>query len=138
METYESKQKRILKNQATVYEELTDLRNVEKYLQNVPKEMMDKAKDVTFEADCISFNADMVGRVEMKIVDRETPKMVKFGFVGIPVNANLWVQFVGVSEMDTRMKVTVKADIPFMLKPMIGNKLEEGVERFADMLAMTL
>ena len=138
METYESKQKRILKNRETVYAEMTDLRNVEKYLQNVPQEMKDKVKDMTFEEDCISFNADMVGKVEMRIIDREMPKMVKFGFTGIPVNANLWVQFVAISENETRMKVTVKADIPFMLKPMIGNKLEEGVERFADMLAMTL
>jgi hypothetical protein len=34
------------------------------------------------------------------------------------------------------MKLTLKADIPFMLKPMIGNKLDDGIERMADMIAM--
>ena len=35
-----------------------------------------------------------------------------------------------------KMKVTVKADIPFMLKGMVSGPLQDGVEKIADALAM--
>ena len=34
------------------------------------------------------------------------------------------------------MKLTIDADIPFMLKAMVGSKLKDGVEKIADALAM--
>jgi len=139
MDKYESSQKQILKGQEEVYARLSDLRNFEKYMpQDGAMKEKFKIEDVEFGQDYISFKADMAGKVTMRIIDRETPKMVKFGVEGSPVAVNLWIQLVGVSEMDTRMKVTVKADIPLMLKPMVGNKLGEGVERLADMIKMIL
>jgi hypothetical protein len=34
------------------------------------------------------------------------------------------------------MRLTLKADLNPMLKMMLGKKLEQGIEKFADMLAM--
>ena len=138
MNTYESKQKQIRKEQGAIYDRISDLRNAKPYVDAIPKDMKGEMQDIEFTDDSVSFKAGMVGKVTMRIIDRSAPKMLKFGVEGVPVQANLWIQLVGVSENDTRMKVTVKADIPLMLKPMIGNKLEEGVERFADMLAGVL
>ena len=138
MNTYESKQKQIRAEQGAIYDRISDLRNAKPYVDAIPAEMRKEVQDIEFTDDSVSFKAGMVGRVTMRIIDRTAPKMLKFGMEGIPVQANLWIQLVGVSENDTRMKVTVKADIPLMLQPMIGNKLEEGVERFADMLATVL
>ena len=137
MEKYESKQKQILQNQEVVYQKLSDLRNWEKYM---PKsgEIMDNIEDLEFGMDYVSFKAKMAGKVVLRIVDRETPKMLKFGIEGSPVAANLWIQLVGVEEQDTRMKLTIKADIPLMLKPMIGNKLQEGIDRAADLIKLTI
>jgi len=135
MEKYESSQKQIIKGQEAAYERLCDLRNIEKFLpkNDMLKDQM-KIEDVEFGQDYISFKAQMAGQLTMRIIDRESPKMIKFGLEGSPVPVNLWIQLVGVSENDTRMKLTVKADIPLMLKPMIGNKLGEGVERLADVM----
>jgi len=135
MEKYESSQKQILKSQEAVYERLGNLKNYEKFMpsSDMMKEQM-KVEDLEFGDDYISFKANMVGRVTLRIIDREAPKMLKFGMEGVPVAMNLWIQLVGVSEADTRMKLTIKADIPLMLKPMIGNKLGEGIERLADVI----
>lgn len=138
MTTYESKQKQIRREQGVVYDRISDLRNAKPYVDAIPAEMRQGMEDVEFTEDSVSFKANMVGRVTLKIIDRESPKMLKFQAEGIPLAANLWIQLVGVSENDTRMKVTVKADVPLMLRPMIGNRIGEGVERFADMLAYTL
>ncbi|MCQ2343993.1 MAG: SRPBCC family protein [Paludibacteraceae bacterium] len=138
MTTYESKQKQIRREQGVVYDRISDLRNAKPYVDAISAEMRQGMEDVEFTEDSVSFKANMVGRVTLKIIDRESPKMLKFQAEGIPLAANLWIQLVGVSENDTRMKVTVKADVPLMLRPMIGNRIGEGVERFADMLAYTL
>lgn len=138
MKTYESKQKQIRKEQGAIYDCISDLRNAKPYVDAIPADMKKGFEDIEFTEDSVSFSANMVGRVTLKIIDREAPKMLKFQADGIPMAANLWIQLVGVSEDDTRMKVTVKADIPLMLRPMIGGKIEKGVEKFAEMLAFTL
>lgn len=135
MEKYESSQKQILKSQEAAYERLCDLKNFEKNLpaNDAIKEQL-KLEELEFGNDYIAFKVSMVGRLVLRIIDREAPKMLKFGIEGAPVAMNMWIQLVGVSENDTRMKMTIKADIPLMLKPMIGNKLNEGIERLADVV----
>jgi hypothetical protein len=49
---------------------------------------------------------------------------------------NLWIQVLPVTAESSKMKVTVKADIPFMLKGMVSGPLQDGVEKIADALAM--
>ena len=41
-----------------------------------------------------------------------------------------------VNETSSKMKVTVDADIPFMLKGMVSGPIQEGVEKIAEALAM--
>lgn len=135
MTTYESRQKQILKPQETIYGLLSDLTHLENFRAHIPA---DKVKDLEFTADTVSASIDPIGRVTFRIVEREPYKTVKFGADNLPIQFNLWIQLVGVSDSDTRMKITVKADIPLMLKPMIGNKLEQGVEQMAEMLASAL
>lgn len=134
MNTYESKQKQLFKPQNQIFDMLSDMRKLQKYAEALPAEHKEKVKDMAFEQDSISFSVQPVGKVVLRIVDRETPKMLKFGADNFPIQFNFWIQLVGVSEADTRMKLTLKADIPFMLKPMIGNKLDTGIEQIADMI----
>ena len=135
MSTYESKQKQILKPQEQIFGLLSDLTHLENFKQHIPA---DKVKDLEFTADTASATIDPIGKVTFRIVDRDPYKTVKFGADNLPIQFNLWIQLVGVSDNDTRMKITVKADIPLMFKPMISNKLEQGVEQMAEMLATAL
>ena len=60
---------------------------------------------------------------------------VNFGLEGIPMDGNFWIQLKEVSPTDTRIRLTVKADIPMMFKFMIEKKLQQGLDQAADMLA---
>ncbi|MFT3751508.1 MAG: hypothetical protein QM800_01015 [Paludibacter sp.] len=55
-----------------------------------------------------------------------------------PVEVNVWIQLKQVAENDTRMKLTLKADLPAMIKMMVDKKLKEGINSVADLLAKTL
>ena len=74
-------------------------------------------------------------KITIAIVDRIENDTVKFGAEGIPMDANFWIQLKELAPNDTRIKLTVKAEIPMMFKMMIGKKLQDGLDQAADMLA---
>lgn len=133
MTKFESSIKQVPYAQEAVYKNLSDLNNLERVRDRVPE---DKVKDFTFDADSVSVSVPPVGKITLRICDREEPKCVKFESVDSPLPFNLWIQVLPVTAETSKMKVTVQADIPFMLKGMVSGPLQDGVEKIADALAM--
>lgn len=133
MTKFESSIKQVPYAQEAIYKNLSDLTNLEKVRDRVPE---DKLQDFSFDTDSVSVSVAPVGKITLRIVEREEPKCVKFESVESPMPFNLWIQVLPVSETSSKMKVTVKADIPFMLKGMVSGPLQDGVEKIADALAM--
>jgi carbon monoxide dehydrogenase subunit G len=133
MATFESSVKQIPYAQQSVYEKLSDLNNLEQVKDNIPD---DKASELEFTHDTLSLNVPPVGKISLKIIEREEPKTIKFETLQSPMPFNLWIQVLPVTETSSKMKVTVKADIPFMLKGMVSGPLQDAVEKIADALAM--
>ena len=50
------------------------------------------------------------------------------------MSANFWIQLKEVAPNDTRVKLTVKADIPIFFRMMIEKKLQQGIDDAAVML----
>lgn len=128
MTTYESAIQTLNCNAEFAYAQMTDLRKLETFKDKIPQ---DKVKEMQFTEDSISFRIDPVGLLTLRIIDKEPFKTVKFGAENSPIQFNLWIQLKELSECDTRMKITIKADIPVMLKPMIGNKIDKGMDQLA-------
>jgi hypothetical protein len=133
MTKFESSIKQVPYAQEAVYKNLSDLRNLEKVRDRVPE---DKLQDFSFDQDSVSVSVSPVGKITLRICEREEPKCVKFESVDSPMPFNLWIQVLPVSETSSKMKVTVKADIPFMLKGMVSGPLQDGVEKIADALSI--
>lgn len=117
--------------QEAIYNKLSDLSNLEALKGLIPE---DKIQDFRCDRDSVSFSAAMAGPMCIRIVDREPLKTIKFGSDQSPVSFNLWIQLIETAPYETKMKITLHADIPFYLKPMIGGKLKDGVEKMAEML----
>jgi len=130
---YESSIKQIPYPQEKVYEKLSNLENIEQVRNRIPE---DKLNGLTFDRDSVSVSVPPVGSITMCIIERDEPKCVKFEAKNSPVPFNLWIQILPVTETTSKMKVTIKADIPMILKPMLGSKLEEGIDKIADALAI--
>ena len=133
MTTFESSIKQVPYAQEAVYRNLSDLTNLERVRDRVPE---DKLQDFSFDRDTVSVSVSPVGKITLRICDREEPKCVKFESVESPMPFNLWIQVLPVTADSSKMKVTVKADIPFMLKGMVSGPLQDAVEKIADALAM--
>ncbi len=108
----------------------------EKIRESGQPNALDALANITLTNDSISIPAAMIGSVSLKIVEREENKCIKFVTEKSPINATLWIQVLPVTDTTSKMKLTVDADIPFMLKAMIGSKLKNGIEQVAGGLAM--
>ena len=157
MTKYESKVKQIAAPVEVVYAKLSNLENLRPIIQNAQDNEALKAqieaagqdpsqlealKDVRLTADSIAIPAPMIGELSLRIIEREENKTIKFETEQSPINANLWIQVLpyGDEYMScgrcTKMRVTLKADLNPMIKMMVGKKIEGGIDKFADMLAM--
>ena len=155
MAKYESKIKLIPAAVEAVYAKLSNLENLRPILENAASnpmvaEKMKEAgqdpaqlKDIQLTPDSIAIPAPMVGTIALSIIEREENKCIKFQTDQSPVEANLWIQVLPTSEISTpyatpgtKIRVTLKAELNMMMKMMIGKKLEGGIDKFADMLAM--
>lgn len=129
---FESSVKFVPYSQQAVYDNISDLRNLEKVRDRVPE---DKISDFSFDEDTVSLNVPPVGVIKLRVVDREEPKCVKFEAVQSPVPFNVWVQVLPVDEQNAKMKVTVGAELNPFIKSMVEKPLQDGVEKIADALA---
>ena len=129
---FESSVKQIPYPQEAVYRNISDLRNLEKVQDRVPE---DKVNDFKYDEDTVSLNISPVGELKLRICEREEPKCVKFETVQSPVPFNVWIQVLPVDENNSKMKVTVKAELNPFIKGMLEGPMREGVEKIADALA---
>ncbi|MDD4993147.1 MAG: SRPBCC domain-containing protein [Paludibacter sp.] len=136
MTTYESDIKTISSNEEVVFGILSDLNNIQKLKDNPA--LADKAKDIQFDTDSCSFSVEGFGKVGFRIIEREPFKTIKLASENAPVQVNVWIQLKQVAENDTRLKLTLKAELPTMIKMMVDKKIKEGINLIADMLAKTL
>ncbi len=131
--TFESSIREIQAPQQRVYDMLSNLQNIEKVRDRIPE---DKLKDFAFDNDSISISVPPVGSISMHIVDREEPKTIKFEAQQSPVPFNFWIQLLPVTDVTSKMKLTIKADLNPFIKGMVAKPLQEGLEKIADALQM--
>ena len=132
MTKFESSIKQIPYPVEAVYRNISDLSNLERVRDRIPQ---DKLQDYQLDSDSVQVSVSPVGTIKLRICDREENKCVKFETEQSPLAFNLWIQVLPVSETTSKMKVTVQADIPFMLKGMVSGPLQDGVEKIADALS---
>jgi carbon monoxide dehydrogenase subunit G len=115
-----------------VFTKLSDLNNLEKVQKIFLK---GEIKDFTCDSDSCSFKADKVGKIILRVAERDPSKSIKMISEQSPVPFTCWIQLVEVASNDTRLKLTFRADIPFMFKSMISKPLEQGIRKIAEALA---
>ena len=135
METYESNVVEIQASAQQIFAKLSNLENLQPLLANLPAEATEKVKDIEVTADTCKFTIENFGQMGFKIIEREPNKTIKFTGDNTPVEVYLWIQLVEKEAYLSKMKVTLKADVPFMLKMMVGSKLKDGVNQIATLLS---
>lgn len=153
MSRYESNIKPVSSPSSSVYAKLSDLRNLEAIKERlsdpnaqemlkgkIPEDKMEQVKKqldtLEVTADTLSINADMLGKLTIKVVERDPEKCVKYESVNSPIGFTLWVQMLPTSDMTSKIKLTLDASLNPFIMAMVDKPLREGIEKLADMLAM--
>ena len=130
---YESKIQSIPAPVDKVYPVLSNLMNLERVRELIPP---DKVQEMEISEDSVKFKVDgLAQKVTIRIVDKIENDTIKFGLDNMPMAANFWIQLKEVTPSDTRVKLTVKADIPVFFRMMIEKKLQQGIDEAAVMLS---
>lgn len=128
--TYESKIKVALNSANVIYERLSNFNN---FAGMIPS---DKISNLQCTADTCHFSVDKIGDVGLRIIDKEPGALVKYTADGATrFNFYLWVQMKEVAPYESRIKVTLKADINAMMKMMFGKQLQKFVDTLAEGIA---
>ncbi len=130
---YESKIQSIPTSADQVYKVLSNLNNLNRVRDLIPQ---DKVQELEISEDTVRLKVDGLGqKIAIHIVDKTENDTIKFGAENIPVQMNFWVQLKEVNPTDTRIKLTLKAELPMMFKMMLDKKLQAGIDQAAEMLA---
>lgn len=139
---YISDVKIIRNNQEIIYNYLSNFENLSKYINEGLLEKMTeqipqiKISNFESDADSCRFQISGLGLAEIRIIDREPFKTIKVSSSGsLPVSIVFWIQLLPVDAYETKMRLVLDADMSMMIKMMVNKKLEEGINRMADMLA---
>lgn len=130
---YESKIHSATASAEQIYKVLSNLNNLNRVKDLIPK---DKVQELEISEDCVRMKVDGLGqKIAISIVDKIENDTIKFGAENIPMEMNFWIQLKEVTPNDTRIKLTLKADLPMMFKMMLDKKLQNGIDQAAEMLA---
>lgn len=155
MARYESKVKTIPAPQAAVYAKLSDLNNLAvlkeklndpealeriKASGKVTDDQLQKAreqlKSLEFTSDTLSADVPPVGKIAIRIVERDPEKCVKFESEKSPIPIKFWIQVLPIDETNSKLRLTLDASVNAFVKMMIDKPLQEGIERVAEALTM--
>lgn len=117
---------------ADIFSVLSDLNHLELAKDRIPQ---DKVKDFSFDQDSCTVTVDPIGKVKFVIVDREPNKTIKFEAEQVPIGLNMWIQLKSSGESETKMKLTIKADLNPFLKPMVSKPLQQGLDKVSEILS---
>lgn len=134
MALYQSKTITVNKPFEEVYGKVSDLKNIEQFRDRIPKEYT-----VNFECDTdyVQFRVTPVGDLLLRIVERGADK-IRLNIEKLPFKAEMSMNIGNVSPSETNIQLVLDADIPFFVKHIVGNKLEEGMDKIADILTLSL
>ena len=124
MALYQSKTITVNKPFEEVYGKVSDLKNLEQFGDRIPKEYT-----VNFECDTdyVQFRVAPVGDLLLRIVERGADK-IRLNVEKLPFKAEICMIIAELEPLKTTsFGIELNADIPIFLKPMIGAKLQDGI-----------
>lgn len=132
MAEFVSEVKTIPHSDADIYTVLSDLNNLELAKDKIPQNMV---KDLSFDQDSCTVTVDPVGKIRFVVVERDPNKTIKFQAEQLPFDVTMWIQLKSSADDETKMKLTIKADLNPFLKPMVSKPLQAALDKVAESLS---
>lgn len=117
-----------------ISEKFADLSLFGEKIDSLPAEHRDKIGDIRFEKDAIVVKNPAVGELAFKVVERSPEKVVFRADGMLPLG--LIIDLKGLdNNTATEVRTSLDVELPMMLRPLIGGKLQQVADGFGDFIA---
>lgn len=134
MTTYSSKPTEVAMPVSSVYERVSNPAAFQERLDALPEEVRAKLGAVRFTEDSIIITAAPMGDMVLKITERVADKRVAFTAESALVPLIMSINLDAKTPESTEIVTAIDVEIPAMLRPMVGPKLQEAADKFGDMV----
>ena len=138
MSIYSGKPVTISRPIADIYAKISDLGQYRSMVESLPAEQLEKLQGVEFRGDSVKMDAPGVGELVFKIAERTAPTHVGLVAEGCPIPVKLAIDLKAEDENSTKVTPRIDIDIPAMLRPFIGGKLQEAADKFGEVFTQIL
>lgn len=120
--------------QDVIFSRLTNLSELQNRMHALPDDLKQRMGTVNFpDPETLAFTAPGVGEMKFRVADATAPSQVKFvcetGFMPIHVVVDINADGADASNV----AASIEADIPLMVRPLVGPKLQEAADKFGEM-----
>lgn len=120
--------------QEDLYQRMSNLGEIRSRLDSIPEDLKARLGTVEFpDNDTLAFTAPGVGKMAFRIAERIPSSSVHFLCDTGMMPINVTIDLEPVSADETNVVASIEADIPMMLRPLIGGKLQEAADKFGEM-----
>ena len=124
--------KKIPNTAERVYDFLSNMNNLSVLSSQLPP---DKIENLETTDDTCTFTVKGLGETGIQIIEKEEFKTIKLtGHGRVPFTFYFWIQLKEVAPYDTRLRLTLHAELNAMMKMMLKKKLKEGINQIATAL----
>lgn len=134
MATYKGKTTLVNQPIADVYAKISNLGDYQQRIDSLPSDIRAKLGEVSFTPDSIIISAQPVGQIKFTVTERTEPSILRLEAEQSPVPFAIAINLTPASDSSTNVATELNVDIPAMLKPMVGGKLQEAADKFGDLM----
>lgn len=107
---------------------------LEHKLQELPADQLAKIGEVHFTPDSMSIITPQVGELKFQVVECQAPNRLVFSAVSSPLPLQMSLNLNAIDASSTEVTSAIDVDIPVMLKPLIGGKIQEAANKFGELI----
>ena len=115
----------------TLYDFFTDLTRLNEYKDKLPS---DKVSDWEVSSDELKCTVGGMAKITLKIIERQ-PEAVKMQGEGMGMPFFFWAQIKNLSETESALKFTLKADMNFAIKAVAEKPIKESLDKLVDTIS---
>lgn len=135
MSTYKSKETEVNQSAEALFDKLSNLNNLGDQLAQLPADQLERIGNVRFENEKFIISTPQMGEIAFAVIDKTKPSKIVYGTPSSPIPLQMVVNLAPVSDDRTKVSTAIEVEIPAMLRPLVGGKLQEAAEKFGEMIA---
>lgn len=135
MAKYTGKTARVDLAPTAISARFADLTALQNHADAMPAEERAKVGDVRFEQDAIVIRNPQVGDLTFRVAERSDSRIVFHAEGMIPLDVVVNLAAVADAPNATDVTTVLDIEIPAMLRPLIGPKLQQTADTFGDLIA---